>query len=75
MQVLSREEWEGFNVIESQQVLEWQTMARIQTRCESILRVLELRFHAPAPGDVKLHLEATTGPRLGLGLVVQQRGP
>jgi hypothetical protein len=57
------EEWkralEGWNVRESQQVLEWQAEAEVRTRREVLLRLLEKRCKAPAPSDLAEAIQAT----------------
>jgi hypothetical protein len=59
---------EGWNVLQSQQVLEWQAMARAEARAEAeirttrkdLLRLLELKFSAPLPADLVNTIQATT---------------
>ena len=47
---------------ESQQVLEWQEEARTEARVEmkraDLLRLLQLRFKTPAPGDLAAAVQA-----------------
>ena len=61
-----RQQWhqalEGWNMRESQQVLEWQEEARTEARVETqravLLRLLQLRFKTPVPGDLAAAVEA-----------------
>ena len=57
---------EGWNMRESQQVLEWQAQARAEervlTRRADLRRVLERRFPGPVPADLAVHLDALTDP-------------
>ena len=59
-----RQGLEGWNMLESKQVLEWQASARteaeIRTRRESVLRTLELRFPMPLPQDLVRALHGIT---------------
>ena len=54
----------GWNMLQSQQVLEWQEEARQETRIERarryVLRALEKRFQAPVPSDLVARIEALT---------------
>jgi hypothetical protein len=50
---------EGWNVRESQQVLEWQAEAEVRTRREVLLRLLEKRCKAPVPSDLAEAIQAT----------------
>jgi hypothetical protein len=43
---------EGWNMLESKQVLEWQMLARVDTQRRALLRLLELRFPVPLPPDL-----------------------
>jgi hypothetical protein len=43
---------EGWNVKVSQQILEWQAEARVETRQADLLRLLEKRWKAPVPKEV-----------------------
>jgi hypothetical protein len=47
-------------MLQSQQVLEWQREAEIETRQKSILRVLQLRFCPEVPADLRAKVEAMT---------------
>jgi hypothetical protein len=55
---------EGWNVLQSQQVLEWQEMAavksRLATKREDVLRLLQLRFPVNLPQDLQADIQATT---------------
>lgn len=55
---------EGWNVRESQQVLEWQREARVEGECRalrnSLLRALELRFQVTVPPDLPVTIGETT---------------
>ncbi len=57
---------EGWNVRQSQQVLEWQEQARQEGRVEGertmLLRVLERRFRTPVPPDLATAISQTTNP-------------
>src|SRR6185437_5500518 len=57
-----REALKGWNMQVSQQVLEWQAEARIETDLERlrkvILRAIELRFHVPVPADLRAAVTA-----------------
>ena len=59
-----RKALEGWNVRESQQVLEWQEQAREETRLQvtrrNLLRVLELRFQTSVPPDLAAAVTETT---------------
>jgi hypothetical protein len=46
-------------VQQSQQVLEWQNEARIETTRALILRALELRFRTPVPADLAAMVAAS----------------
>ncbi len=50
---------EGWNVKVSQQVLEWQAEARVETQRENLQRVLEKRCKAPVPRDLAAAIQAT----------------
>jgi hypothetical protein len=50
---------EGWNVRESQQVLEWQAEAKVETRRSDLLRLLEKRCKAPVPNDLAEAIQAT----------------
>jgi hypothetical protein len=50
---------EGWNVRVSQQVLEWQNEAILETRRADILRLLAKRCKAPVPADLATVIEAT----------------
>jgi hypothetical protein len=54
----------GWNMQQSQQVLEWQEEARQETKIERareyILRALQKRFQTPVPSDVKARVESMT---------------
>jgi hypothetical protein len=50
---------EGWNVRESQQVLEWQAEAEAKTRRVDLLRLLEKRCKAPVPSDLAEAIQAT----------------
>jgi hypothetical protein len=50
---------EGWNVIVSQQVLEWQTQAAAKQQARAILRLLEFRFPPGAPADLAAMLRTT----------------
>ena len=56
-----RQALEGWNMRESQQVLEWQEEARTEARVEmkraDLLRLLQLRFQTPVPGDLAAAVE------------------
>ena len=54
-----KRELEGWNVKRSEQVLEWQAEARVETRVEDILKVLRLRFGPDLPSEVEQHIRAT----------------
>jgi hypothetical protein len=55
---------EGWNVRQSQQVLEWQREARVEGRAEgkaeALLRLLELKFHTPVPVELATAIKSTT---------------
>jgi hypothetical protein len=65
-----KSEWqkalEGWNVRQSQQVLEWQAEARVegmfQARRDFLLRLLQLRFPVEIPADLKAAIEAMADP-------------
>ncbi len=65
-----REALKGWNMRESQQVLEWQAEARAEGLAEGLaegqrkflLRTLERQFHAPVPDDLKAVVETLTDP-------------
>src|SRR5262249_2636837 len=50
---------EGWNGRESQQVLEWQAEAKVETRRADLLRALEKRCKAPVPSDLAEAIQAT----------------
>ena len=53
---------QGFNVIQSQQVLEWmaegETQGKIETKADALLRVLELKFQT-VPQEIGTAVRAT----------------
>jgi hypothetical protein len=49
---------EGWNVRVSQQVLEWQTEAKVETQRANIIRALVKRCKAPVPGDLAQAIQA-----------------
>jgi hypothetical protein len=54
-----RKALEGWNVVQSKQVTEWQTQAQVRERVSSVLEVLEERF-GPPPPDLTTSLRAST---------------
>jgi hypothetical protein len=50
---------EGWNVRESQQVLEWQAEAIVKTQQANVLRLLEKRCKAAVPSDLADAIQAT----------------
>jgi hypothetical protein len=50
---------EGWNVLVSQQVLEWQAIAEVKTQRANLLRALEKRCKAPVPSDLAEAIQAT----------------
>jgi hypothetical protein len=50
---------EGWNVRVSQQVLEWQTEAKVEVQRENLVRVLEKHCKAPVPIDLAKAIEET----------------
>ncbi len=50
---------EGWNMIESQQVLEWQQEARVAEAAQKLLRLLELKF-TTVPPELADKIRATT---------------
>src|SRR5262249_7121106 len=50
---------EGWNVRESQQVLEWQAEAELRNQRANLLRALEKRRQAPVPSDLAEAIQAT----------------
>jgi hypothetical protein len=58
-----RAEWrqalEGWNVLVSQQVLEWQAIAEVKTRRADLVRLLEKRCKAPVPSDLTEAIQAS----------------
>lgn len=50
---------EGWNVLESQQVLEWQAEAVLKSQKANVLRLLEKRCKAPVPSDLVKAIHAT----------------
>src|SRR5205823_2252681 len=58
----SRDVWKqalkGWNMVQSQQVLEWQAEARAEGRAEAILRILRLRFGS-VPAEVETSIRGT----------------
>jgi hypothetical protein len=61
-----REASKGWNMRESQQVLEWQAEARLEGRAEGLRsaleQTLEQRFQAPVSAEVKTALNALSNP-------------
>jgi hypothetical protein len=53
---------EGWNVQQSQQVLEWQAEAEARNERNLILRLLQLRFQGPVPADLKGSIENIKDP-------------
>src|SRR5262249_17534195 len=51
---------EGWNVLQSQQVQEWQNMAREPPTPQVLLRLLQLRFPVPLPQDLQTAIQETT---------------
>jgi hypothetical protein len=49
---------EGWNVRESQQVLEWQAEAKVEEARAKVLRALQLRFGADVPAELSALVEA-----------------
>jgi hypothetical protein len=58
-----KSEWlaglEGWNMLESQQVLEWQMLAKVDTQRRALLRLLELRFPVPLPAELLSTIKTT----------------
>ncbi len=58
-----RNEWkqalEGWNVLVSQQVMEWQAIGAFKQQKALLLRALEKRCKAPVPNDLKTSIQAT----------------
>lgn len=50
---------EGWNVRESQQVLEWKAEGELKDRRAALLRLLEKRCKEPVPSDLVAAIEAT----------------
>jgi hypothetical protein len=54
---------QGFNVIQSQQVLEWmaegEAKGKVKERAETLLEILDLKF-GPVPAEVASAIRATT---------------
>ena len=50
---------EGWNMLESKQVLEWQMLARVDTMHRWLIRLLENRFPVPLPQDLVKTIGAT----------------
>src|SRR5262249_10807923 len=59
-----RQQWkqalEGWDVRQSQQVLEWQAEARVETKRDDVLRLLRLRFQEEVPTDLAASVETST---------------
>jgi hypothetical protein len=55
---------EGWNVKVSQQVLEWQNEAKVDTRRADLLRLLEKRGKGPVPSDLVDTIQATADMNL-----------
>jgi hypothetical protein len=55
-----KEALRGWNMVESQQVLEWITEGEVKGLAESVLRLLALRFPPGAPADLTAQIRATT---------------
>jgi hypothetical protein len=53
---------EGWNVLESQQVLEWQAEAVVKTQQANVLRILEALCGSAAPADVASTIQASRDP-------------
>lgn len=53
---------EGWNVLQSQQVLEWQAEAVVKARRADLLRVLEALYGFKAPTDVASAVQASADP-------------
>jgi hypothetical protein len=51
---------EGWNVMQSQQVLEWQAEAEMRTKRNVLLRLLQLRFKTEVPADLAATVQAMT---------------
>lgn len=51
---------EGWNVRQSQQVLEWRAEGRLETKRDDVLQLLRLRFQTEVPADLATTVEATT---------------
>src|SRR5260370_11656160 len=51
---------EGWNMRVSEQVLEWQAEARLETQARNLLRLLELRFPGVVPPELIEEVRATT---------------
>jgi hypothetical protein len=59
-QVLWKEALKEWNMVESQQVLEWMAEAEIKARANDVLRLLEKKFPPGAPADLKAIIQACT---------------
>ena len=51
---------EGWDVIQSQQVLEWQEQARVETKAEALLTVLRIRLSRSLPANLERAIQATS---------------
>jgi hypothetical protein len=54
-----RQALEGWNVLVSKQVLEWQAIAELKNQRANLVRVLEKRCKAPLPTDLAEAIQAT----------------
>ena len=50
----------GWNMVESQQVLEWQAEAKVAQQIKSLLELLTIRFPAGMPADLTEKIQATS---------------
>jgi hypothetical protein len=57
-----KEALKGWNMVESQQVLEWIAEGEAKGKAESLLRLLELRFPPGPPPDLAAKVRGTTDP-------------
>jgi hypothetical protein len=55
-----KEALKEWNVIESQQVLEWMDTREVNTRIDSLLEVLAARFPPGVPADLEAAIRATS---------------
>jgi hypothetical protein len=55
-----RQALEEWNMQRSEQVLEWQQQARIETMRANLLKALQVRLHAEVPEDLVSAVEAMT---------------